>query len=90
MQLRPVMLTVDQRYDLNGYEYNGYNGLNAAEKCLGLGLIKLCITILFVSSDRKWNIMLMRDLVFPKNSLALSIVVNWMKEEGIFLTAKGI
>lgn len=36
------------------------------------------------------NIMLMRDLVFPKNSLALSIVVNWMKEEGIFLTAKGI
>lgn len=33
------------------------------------------------------NIMLMRDVVLPKNFLALSIVVSRMKEEEIFLTA---
>lgn len=32
------------------------------------------------------NIMLMRDVVLPKNFLALSIVVSRMKEEEIFLT----
>lgn len=46
--------------------------------------------IVRIQWSKMTNIMLMRDVVFPKNSLALSIVVNRMKEEGIFLTAKGI